>query len=341
MASRLVGIISRPTWPRNLADDKVGETGRGGLPRRRTRRTPPPAPPGAGRRRCRASRPAPPRPRSRAPRPGSGFMIEREKDGSNSSTQATPRWQWNASDGAGRLHRLRARQGDRVFSYAPTGVSFARVKLSIAADPAVGPSRDGAANLDVNGRLVRAQVAAETMFEAIDELHDRLQRRLGRASAGIGGPRGGRPLPGLATADGSEPAGPPAAPASVEEREIVRAVVHPGLRDAGQGGALRHGDASDSSSSCSPTPRPGRTASSTRATAGTARTGGPGPDRKDPGRRATDDRPHPVPAERVRGDAAPGPPPGSPWGCSSSTTPRPGNVIYRRYDGNYGLITPA
>lgn len=59
-------------------------------------------------------------------------------------------------------------------------VLFARVKLTWRANPAVEQRALAQANLDVNGRLARASVAAETMPKAIDLLQDRLARRLAR-----------------------------------------------------------------------------------------------------------------------------------------------------------------
>jgi RNA polymerase-binding transcription factor DksA/ribosome-associated translation inhibitor RaiA len=56
-------------------------------------------------------------------------------------------------------------------------VLHARVKLSMAADPAVDRPARAEATLDVNGRLVRAQVAGHTLHEAVDLLVPRLRRR--------------------------------------------------------------------------------------------------------------------------------------------------------------------
>ncbi|WP_343576849.1 HPF/RaiA family ribosome-associated protein [Mycobacterium sp.] len=57
-------------------------------------------------------------------------------------------------------------------------VLHARVRLSRHADPAVARPVVAQANLDVNGRLVRAQVEGETAREAVDRLEARLRRRL-------------------------------------------------------------------------------------------------------------------------------------------------------------------
>jgi ribosome-associated translation inhibitor RaiA len=59
-------------------------------------------------------------------------------------------------------------------------VLFARVKLTWRANQAMERRALAQANLDVNGRLARASVAAETMSKAIDLLQDRLSRRMDR-----------------------------------------------------------------------------------------------------------------------------------------------------------------
>ena len=53
-------------------------------------------------------------------------------------------------------------------------VLFARVDLTMHADPARERPAFAKAELDVNGRVVRAHVAAATMFEAVDLLEARL-----------------------------------------------------------------------------------------------------------------------------------------------------------------------
>ena len=56
----------------------------------------------------------------------------------------------------------------------------ARVRLAVSADPAVERPATAQARLDLNGRLLRAHVAAPSMREAIDELNDRLREQLER-----------------------------------------------------------------------------------------------------------------------------------------------------------------
>jgi len=66
------------------------------------------------------------------------------------------------------------------FTHEP--VLHAHVKLSEHGDPAVARRVVAQANLDVNGRLVRAQVEGVTAREAIDRLEGRLRHRLERAA---------------------------------------------------------------------------------------------------------------------------------------------------------------
>jgi ribosome-associated translation inhibitor RaiA len=67
-----------------------------------------------------------------------------------------------------------------VFRYAHEPVLHARVRVVRHGDPAVARPAAAQANVDVNGRLVRAQASARTAGEAVDRLHDRLRQRLER-----------------------------------------------------------------------------------------------------------------------------------------------------------------
>ncbi|MCV7088763.1 ribosome hibernation promotion factor [Mycobacterium interjectum] len=72
-------------------------------------------------------------------------------------------------------------------------VLHAHVRLSEHGDPAVPRRVIAQANLDVNGRLVRAQVEGVTAREAIDRLEARLRRGLDRAAEHWDAKRGGVP----------------------------------------------------------------------------------------------------------------------------------------------------
>ena len=83
-----------------------------------------------------------------------------------------------------------------VLRAAPEPVLFARVKLTMAADPAVERPAIAQVNVDLNGRLIRAQAAGATMREAVEHACDRLRIRLERAARNWAAIRGGQPVPG-------------------------------------------------------------------------------------------------------------------------------------------------
>jgi ribosome-associated translation inhibitor RaiA len=101
---------------------------------------------------------------------------------------------------------------------------FARVKLTKLPDLAVPRPAVVEANIDLKGRLIRAQVARPTMREAIDEVHDRLRDRMRRVERDWEAVRGARPL--ARTREWRHSAAPteraPYFPRPIEEREIIR-----------------------------------------------------------------------------------------------------------------------
>ena len=103
-------------------------------------------------------------------------------------------------------------------------VLFARVKLTKLADRAVPRPAVVEANIDLKGRIVRAQVARPTMREATDEVHDRLVARLQRVERDWEAIRGGRPS--VQAHEWRHSAAPaeraPYFPRPIEEREIIR-----------------------------------------------------------------------------------------------------------------------
>lgn len=100
----------------------------------------------------------------------------------------------------------------------------AHVRLSEHGDPAVARRVIAQANLDVNGRLVRAQVEGVTAQEAIDRLEARLRRRLERSAENWEAKRGGMPKAGAHEwRHQSEPDHRPSYfPRPESERRIVR-----------------------------------------------------------------------------------------------------------------------
>lgn len=112
----------------------------------------------------------------------------------------------------------------KAFGWIREPVLFARVKLTKSANPAVARPALAQANLDVDGHAVRAQVAAATMREAIDLLMDRLRERLARVNEHWEARRGGKPKPAPHEwRHDSEPTHrPDHFPRPVEEREVIR-----------------------------------------------------------------------------------------------------------------------
>jgi ribosome-associated translation inhibitor RaiA len=80
---------------------------------------------------------------------------------------------------------LAAAKVGSLLRVAARPVLSVRVTLAVAADPAVARPAVARAAIDLNGRVVRAQAAGQTMRAAIEQMSDRLRVRLGRA-AGTG-----------------------------------------------------------------------------------------------------------------------------------------------------------
>ncbi|WP_123024415.1 ribosome hibernation promotion factor [Mycolicibacterium stellerae] len=79
------------------------------------------------------------------------------------------------------------------FTHRP--LAHARVRLTRHSDPAVERPIVAQANVDMDGRLVRAQADGATAHEAIDQLEARLRRNIARAADHWEARRGQRPRP--------------------------------------------------------------------------------------------------------------------------------------------------
>ncbi len=80
-----------------------------------------------------------------------------------------------------RMPELAKRRVTGVLRHVGEPVLFARVMLTMAADPAVERPATAWAMVSVNGRLVRASGTGPTMLDAIGQLTGRLRIRLDRA----------------------------------------------------------------------------------------------------------------------------------------------------------------
>jgi ribosome-associated translation inhibitor RaiA len=111
-----------------------------------------------------------------------------------------------------------------LFHLAPAPVLSARVRISRYGDPAVQHRVVAQANLDVNGRLVRAQATGDSAEEAIDRLQERLRTRLDRVGEDWEHRRGGMPsIEPHEWRHQSEPAHRHGwYPRAADEREILR-----------------------------------------------------------------------------------------------------------------------
>ncbi len=69
-----------------------------------------------------------------------------------------------------------------VLRFCRQPVLHLRVTLTHKPDPAVAQAAVVEANLDLNGRLVRAHAARPSMQEAVDEVRDRLRDQVQRLS---------------------------------------------------------------------------------------------------------------------------------------------------------------
>lgn len=225
--------------------------------------------------------------------------------------------------------------------YTRKPILFAQVKLSLESNPAQARPAVAEATLDVNGQAVRAHVAGTDLLEAADLLEARLRRNLVRQAERTEPVHAGGPVEGE-WRHGSLPAQRPEYfDRPVEDREVVRhktfalrpmtadeasldlellghdfylfTEVHTGL-DAVlhvlEGGRLRvhfGGDGTDRPADCDATIAMGEP--------GVVLTLADAEERLDVG--------HEQMVFFVDADSG------------------RGQVVYRRYDGHYGLITPA
>ena len=112
----------------------------------------------------------------------------------------------------------------RVGAMVPGPVLYARVDLKAEANPSQERPAVAKAEVDVNGRLVRAHVASETMLAAIDLMESRLRQGLERLVHHDESKRLRHRNPGEHEWQHGRPAPvrPPHFARPVEEREVVR-----------------------------------------------------------------------------------------------------------------------
>ncbi|QKW18084.1 HPF/RaiA family ribosome-associated protein [Kitasatospora sp. NA04385] len=209
-----------------------------------------------------------------------------------------------------------------------------RVRLVQEANRSVARPSLAQVVVDLNGRPVRAHVAAETMREAVDLLQDRLASRLARLRHHRQHAREplGRPVGGGGEHRPERRVRPP------EERQVVRHKSY-GLARCTPLAAVRELEAMDYDFHLFTDAGSGRESVVYRGTAGGYRLASAGaPPAPVPGLVASRlGVPVLTPAQaRGRLDLS-----GLPFVFFTDAATGRGHVLYHRYDGHYGLITPA
>lgn len=233
-----------------------------------------------------------------------------------------------------------------VIRRAHEPVLFARVKLTVSGDPAVPRASLAQANVDVNGRVVRAQAAAPDMRNAIELLKHRLTERIERVGLDWSTRRGRVPQDGAHEwRHGQQPAARQAYfPRPPEQREIVRHKSFTLTAETPDEAAFEM-DLMDYDFQLFTDIASGADAVIYRGGPTGYRLAFAGAVPLDAAHRpaAVDLTVSPVPAPRLDTDAAVRrlELTGRPFVFFVSATRGRGCVLYRRYDGHYGLITPA
>ncbi|HXZ77740.1 MAG TPA: sigma 54 modulation/S30EA ribosomal C-terminal domain-containing protein [Streptosporangiaceae bacterium] len=236
-----------------------------------------------------------------------------------------------------------AHQVSSLLRMAPEPVLFARARLIMAADPAVDRPATVQLNIDLNGRLIRAQATGETMREAIHHACDRLRIRIGRAARNWAAIRGGQPLPGPNEWRHQSRPTPhlPYFPRPAEERIVVRhrsyALAHETPNEAVADAELLDYDFHLFTEKST-----GEDSVIYRSRAGyRLALAHPRIRRLGPADPSITVSHAPAPRLSVGGAIARLEATGRPFLFFVNTETCRGNLIYHRYDGHYGLVTPA
>ncbi|MET7383437.1 sigma 54 modulation/S30EA ribosomal C-terminal domain-containing protein [Streptomyces sp. NPDC005526] len=199
-------------------------------------------------------------------------------------------------------------------------------------------------NVDVNGRQARAHVAATTLTEAVDRLQERLDQRLGRLERHWEARRG-RTSAGEAHEwrHGDEPTQrPDHFPRPPEERRVVRHKSFSLDRETPDEAAFEM-ETMDYDFQLFTDLSSGEDSVLYRGGPTGYRLAAVGPPAASPGDAAVPLTVSELPAPRLTVDEAKQrlDVTGFPFVFFSDATTGRGNVLYHRYDGHYGLITPA
>jgi ribosome-associated translation inhibitor RaiA len=120
------------------------------------------------------------------------------------------------------MRELAAAKTGSLLRFASEPVLSARVTLAVSADPAVPRPAVAQATIDLNGRIVRAQAAGETMRAAIEHMAARLRVRLDRSARDWAARRGTLPVPGEWRHQSIPAHRPVCSPRSAAARAVIR-----------------------------------------------------------------------------------------------------------------------
>jgi hypothetical protein len=235
---------------------------------------------------------------------------------------------------------------DRVRSlltWASEPVLFARVKLTMVADPNVRRPAIVQVTADLNGRPLRAQAAGRIMHEAAEHACDRLRIQLVRAARSWEASRGGRPMPALGEWRHQSPPALrlPYYPRPATERDVARRKSYALDRETPEEAAAEvelmdyefhlftEWSTGQDSAIC-------RTAGGYRL-----QLAGPRAARLGPVDESITVSETPAPRLSLSETAARLEATGQPFLFFINAETGRGNVLYHRYDGHYGLITPS
>ena len=120
--------------------------------------------------------------------------------------------------------RFAADRVGSLLTWASEPVLFARIKLTMIADPTVQRPAIAQVTVDLNGRPLRAQAEGRIMHEAVDHACDRLRIQMMRAARHWEAVRGGRPVPTPGEWRHQSPPSRrlPYYPRPADERDVVR-----------------------------------------------------------------------------------------------------------------------
>lgn len=238
---------------------------------------------------------------------------------------------------------LAAAKVGSLLRLASESVLSARVMLAVAADPAVARPALARITVDLNGRIVRAQAAEQTMRAAIEQMAARLRVRLGRAARNWSALRGTVPAgePGEWRHQ-SIPAHRPAYfPRPSGERDMIRHVSYAGGRESPEEAAAEL-DLLDYDFHLFTERSTGQDSVIYRTTSGfRLAMAHPRPDRLGPVPGSVTVSKLPAPQLTVEEAAKRLEAMGQPFQFFIDIRTRRGSLIYHRYDGHYGLICPA